>query len=576
MMSVMKNKFIVAAIVLFVLRILAGRLVGVIFIPFADGDDALMVRYSYIEDHFLYQLQTTVNVMDKEMGFPLFLSLLKNTGIAYPDAISFLWLLSAITFTILFVTLTKVRRNEILLLIYSIVLFTPISFSWVGLRVYRNSALVPFYFLILTLILWLFVIYWKKLELTFKQRILFGVVFGILFSWTYFMKEDGIWLLMILIAVIAVCLIHKIFFESQPVKEKFYHVLILFLPLAIFFSCQTAYKAVNYHFFGVYETNNRTNGELGKFLANVYKIKSDDRNGSIWAPADAILKAFDASPTLKQNDKLRNAVIDPPDWYDWYNGGKNIFENPIHGDFFSWIMLSALHDSGTCDSPASQEIYLRQVNLELAEAFENGTLKKDDKFQITSSMGGRTFSEILELKNYVATTYLTHIVLLYYDLPQIINPHILESRLYFDGNEPSEELISRYADIIQRACEVTNMNLLEKNEHFDSANRFVTTIILIYRILNCVTFIAAFIGIILAVRKIICTSVKEYYDEAIIAVIAEGSLLLSAVYAVAISWFCQFLIDLDNLTFYGIGMVPMLTIFEIFGSYLFLRLWKKI
>ena len=101
MLNVMKNKFILAAIALFTLRFLAGRLIGVIFIPGAEGDDALLVRYSYLSEHFLNQNQI-YEVMVKEMGFPLFLDLLNKTGIVYPDAISFLWLLSAIAFTILF------------------------------------------------------------------------------------------------------------------------------------------------------------------------------------------------------------------------------------------------------------------------------------------------------------------------------------------------------------------------------------------------------------------------------------------------------------------------------------------
>ncbi len=570
-MTVIKNKFLLAAIALFIFRVLSGRLIGVIFIPWADDDDALLVRYSYLEEHFVNQNWISYEVMVKEMGFPIFLTLLRKTGIVYTDAISFLWLLSAIAFTILFATLTKVRRNEILLLVYAVVLFNPIAFSFVGFRLYRNSALVSFYFLVLTLIVWLFVIYWKKLEWTFRRRILFSVVLGFLFSWTYFMKEDGIWLLMILIAVIAVCLIHKIFLESQSVKEKLYHVLILFLPLAIFFSCLTAYKSVNNHFFGVYETNNRTNGELGQFVKLVYKIKSDDRNGNIWAPADAILKAFDASPTLKSNDKLRNAVIHPP---DWYSGGKDIFEKPIHGDFLGWIMLSALKDSGTCDSPANQEIYMRKVNSELATAFENGTLEKETKFQITSSMGGLTFSEILQLKKYVAVTYIEHILLIHH-----LTINLPAEKIWFDEKDNYEERVAKYEDIINRACEVTNINLFEKNEHVDLANLFIIEILSIYRVLNLVMFIAAFIGIILAVRKIISTSIKKSYDEAIITVIVVGSLILSAVYAFAISWFSQFLMDPESgfyqLTFYGIGIIPMLTIFEIFGTYLCIRLWKK-
>lgn len=567
----MNNKFIFAAIVLFVLRVLIGRLVGVRFIPPSAGDDALLLNYSQLESHFLNE-DHIYEIMVKEMGFPVFLYLLNKTGIVYTDATSFLWLLAAIIFTILFATLTKIRRNEILLLVYSIVLFMPISFSFVGIRVYRNSILTPFYFLVITLMVGLFVIYWKKLELTFKQRIIFSIVFGFLFSWTYFMKEDGIWLLMCLIAVIVICLIHKIFLESQAVKEKIYHVLILFLPLAIFFSCQTAYKSVNHHFFGVYETNNRTNGELGKFVSNVYKIKSDDRNGKFWAPTDAIFKAFDASPTLKENDKLKNAVINLPSWYS--EEPKTIFEKPIHGDFLGWIMLNALNASGTCDSPASQEIYLRQVNAELAAAFENGTLEKEHKFQITSSMGGLTFDEIWQLKEYVASTYIIHTLLIYYDMHKVD-----EERLYFGENVNYEEQVVKYDDLIKRACDVLNIDLFEKNEHDVLANLVILVIFSIYRVFNLFTFIAAFIGTILAVRKIILTSVKEYYDEAIIAFIAVSSLLLSAVYAFAISWFCQFLIDsledFWHLTLYGIGIIPFITIFEIFGTYLLYRMMKS-
>ena len=145
------------------------------------------------------------------------------------------------------------------------------------------------------------------------------------------------------------------------------------------------------------------------------------------------------------------------------------------------------------------------------------------------------------------------------------------------GEKIYEEQVIKYEDVIKRACEVTNINLFEKNEHADLAYNFIMTLIFsIYRTLNCVMIITAFIGIILTIRKIVHTSVKEYYDETLIAVIAVSSLMLSAVYALAISWFCQFIInsgnDFSSLTFYGIGIIPMLTIFEIFGTYLFYRM----
>ena len=570
-----KKTFIITGAIFFVLRILAGRLMGAIFWPQLGDDDLLMIRYADLNDHFIAQTPPYIDLLVKNMGFPVFLDLLKVTGVNYIDAMSLIWFLSAIAFTFLFATLTQFRRREIWLCVYVFVLFTPIAFSYVGVRVYRNSALAPFYFLVITLMANIFVVYWKNLELSLKKRMVFSVVFGVLFSWTYYMKEDGIWLLMCLVAMIILCLIHKYFLENQSVKEKFVHTLILILPLVIWFSCTEFYKGVNEHYFGVKIINNRTEGELGNFLKNVHKIKSDERSFLFWAPTDAIMKAFDVSETLKNNDALKDAVIHTP----WITNkdAPTIFDRQIPGDFFGWVMLTAIYETKTCSSLAEQEAYLKKVNQELETAFESGVLEKDNRFYLTYSMGGLTFDELLNLRIGIIVTFRSFLTLDAYE--KISIP--AEKTYYLpDVNDKAdiEEKNLRFKSIIEIAGEFTNIDYFEKNKYIDEANIFASSMFKIYGVFNCIMFTLAFGGLFLTLKKIKETSVKNCADIALIAVIVIGSLLLAVVYSLAISWYSAYMnpANVWGAPFYGIGIIPFLAVFEVFGTYLFLNSFKSI
>ena len=372
---------------------------------------------------------------------------------------------------------------------------------------------------------------------------------------------------MSLAAIIVTCFFHEVFIDTKTLKEKFIHTLILFLPLIMWFSGTVAYKSINEHYFGVYIINNRTEGELGRFLKNVYHIKSAERTGKIWAPADAVMKAFDTSETLKNNVELRENVLHTP-WFT--NADKpTIFEAPIHGDFLGWVMLSSIYDTKTCLTLADQETYFKKVNQELETAFENGTLEKDDKFYIASSMGGRTFSEILQLKEGIALAYILHLFV-------TDNPNITEYRIYTDNDKTFEDTVADYKGIIAKAGDFANIDFFAKNEYYKQAYTFSLITFWIYRVLNLVLVSCSFVGIFLAVRKIIHSSVKECSNTLLTVVIVTGTLLLSAVYALAISWFSEFLVVTAALNFYGIGIIPMLIIFEVFGTYLFLNSFKSI
>ena len=179
----------------------------------------------------------------------------------------------------------------------------------------------------------------------------------------------------------------------------------IFMPFAIFVIAINIYKGINYHYFGIYETNTRTNGELGEFVEKIYKIESTERTTDVWAPEDAIKKAFNASPTLKKNKKIFRKIEKS------YWGKGNLKKNPIKGDYLTWALRYALDNAGLWESEKQVSELFHQINEELDEAFQKGTLKKDKKIQLVSSMGGRSLQEIISMKDMIIKTYKITILL---------------------------------------------------------------------------------------------------------------------------------------------------------------------
>ena len=551
------KKFFIAVFGLLAIRIFFSRLTGVWFPTNQHFDDELMISYANFYQHFINHSEIFNETLIKNIGFPVFLNLSGEIGLVYTDALSLLWFFAALLSVVLFYKVTEITKKSVWLMIYAFVLFTPAAFdSWCGTRLYRNAVLAPLYFIVLNMTAIIFVKHFDSVKINLLKFFPYQVALGLFLTLTFYVKEDGVWILAVLIFVLIVCLIKNLLQKNFSIPYKFFHLCILILPLIIFWCGTNFYKDINYKYFGVREINTRTEGEVGKFVKSVYKIKSDERTGKIWAPADAVQKAFDASETLKNNPKLRDAVFYSP----WFRN--NIFENQIHGDFLGWVLLTAVRDSGTCTTLAEQENYFKKVNAELDAAFANGTLEKDSKIQLVSSMGGRSFIEILKLSKLVIQAYGIHISLYEY-IPGSIPAQRLPPQ-----NE-QEELWTN------TAINLTHINLLEQNENSELMNALISILFIIYGVGQTVLFIFGFIGTCWGIFKIVKKEIS-FSDKLTLAVlIATGIFLLAIIYAVAISWFCEFISPSElrhfALKFYSIGLIPMFMSFEIFGMYLFYR-----
>ncbi len=536
-------------------RLWIGQMLGVWFPGEQGADDALMILYSAFPNYF--RGADPSFCMHKELGMPLFLQLVNASGISYPAVISLIWVACALLMAFICVNILNARNvkagSAVPFAAYIFTLFTPCAFDmFCGTRLYRAGILGPMYLMVFELLFIILLLIFKDPKK--KSIITLSVFTAFVFSFTYYVKEDGIWLIPVLLMFAVFWIISCIVTHKDSLLRAF---VIAVIPFVVFILVTVAYKGINYKYFGVFETNVRSSGESGKFVEYIYKIDSPDRTNEIWAPKDAIEQAFEVSDTLKAHPELKDAIYTS----FWVEG--NIDEHPLHGDFLTWTLQDAIYDSGVCSSIKEKEAFFAQVNSELKAAFKDGRLKKcSDRISIVSSIGPKTGREIGEAAVNAFRSYGYHVLLKEYEFGGVV---LTSEELEIDG--PASIIANWYLIPLRDRSEIGARQFEVK-----LVKPFVSLIFAIWRIISPIVMVIAFIGVILTVF-----GKKRDAKGVILSLTALGMLGISYVYSFMIQLFCTQFDGINILAekMYSIGVVPLILIYDIIGISLFLGFISK-
>ena len=267
---ILKNRNILVFISLSIpvlFRVYLGELTGVWFPSDQAYDDALLIQYA-LSTHYQYSDHLTLL---KTMSFPWFLDLVYISQLNYTLVLSLLWCLAAI---LIFRLLYKNTNNICVSLFFFLyVLFMPTAFEiWMGTRLYRNSIIAPFIIIVFYFIISNIFLVCKNKNFNNKKLFISSIIFGLFFTFSFYIKEDGIWLLMCLISSVILCssiIVTRFIFSNTNNKYRVNNLIsifLLFLPLLIFGVGTNVYKYINYQFTGVSAIETRTQGELGRFV----------------------------------------------------------------------------------------------------------------------------------------------------------------------------------------------------------------------------------------------------------------------------------------------------------------------
>jgi hypothetical protein len=530
--------FLILSLVLVAFRYVLGANQRYFAMPDSGFDDQLLFDYANLPGYFHgYNFLS----LAKTLSFSIFLGVNKIIGLPYSFALTSIYFLAAVL--IFLVVRNFIKSRVVQFILFGFVLYLPSAFDqWVGVRIYRNAIIVPFGIITLALFM-LFLIAFLNDE-AFKSKFLKGGILGISLSCAYFIKESGFYWLPILIfaciVVLCVSVVRVIRsrkqFSSRMRLKIIAGILVSIFPLILLFGSINVYKAVNYHFFGVYEIETRTSGEVGKFVQNIYKIKSDNRNDHIWAPFDAIEKAFETSSTLQQYPELLYDI----EHNDFFEDG-----DPIKGDFLGWVLRVSLNKEGYWTDEMEMSNTFFKVNSEINSAFKSGALEKETRFQITSSAGGFSESEVIGLAYPILGILDDNIRFSQYDV---------NNSAKFQYNENDRV---RYETITNMPTEAVELN---------SFTRIADLIMNIYKTLSMVFFIFAVVGfaglfINLCIKRSKISN-RELFSFISLIVLAGSTIVV----AIGTAWFCAFL-DMGTTAthFYGVDVLPFVAMFELIG-----------
>lgn len=536
--NVLTNPMWYIMAILSVIRVILGVKLGIWFPAGQVWDDRLMVVYATLSEHFS---KPEYYSLLKDMSFPVFLRLSAYIHIPYAAILGILWIMAALFVFSLVYRLSGKKWISFAFYIY--VLFFPQAFEvWIGTRFYRNAIIGPF--VIVTLVLMI------KLVINAicpgKGWLRDLILLGLFFSFTYYIKEDGIWLIVCLLFAMIVSFICIVLKRKEIIRKA----LLICIPLCLFALSTLGYKAVNLKCFGVFEINTRTEGELAKFYENCYKVETQSGNQNVWLPMEAMEKVFAASKTLASYPEVFQDFATSL----WAEGDN--YANPLKGDISAWAFRESLYYTGNFTSEKDVQILFKQVNEELDEAFKNGTLKKSNKLQILPSTIGYSREEIKKVIEYGFEGLKGAVLLKGYN---------------FSIPTMSEEEIVENLEIVDRAVVYTNTPYLEDYSEQSRISASIVPIIVsiskVYRILNPVLFVLTVLIIIFELAKVIINVCRRrtnklrrkslWYSFAAFVFLGVGF-----IFSFAISWFSAFTFsdgfNMTILNFYNAALPGIL------------------
>lgn len=322
--------------------------------------------------------------LSKGISYPLFLVLARKLFLPYSALLSLLQAAGAG----LFVQALSLRLQNPYgrAALYLLLLFSPVSLTLlVTQRLYRMAIVPGMVLLVFSGMIGLTL----RKDQPLKRQLPWALLTGLALAFFWQIREDSAWI-MPFIAVMTVWNIGYVILVLHnriSRKQILLHCLVLMLPMFLLFVGNSGIAAINALHYGVFLTNDRTEGSFAELMSLFYRLESDTTVSSdIWISRDTIAKAENVSPTLQQLCPLLDTYVE-----DWSTAN-----GEIPGDHFSWVLRDAVQDSGYAEDAVSAQNFYNSVFSELLTAIDQNklSLKQDGAVYFSSQSRGVPVGEI--------------------------------------------------------------------------------------------------------------------------------------------------------------------------------------
>ncbi len=348
------RKFLIIIGIITLIRFLISYKLPSFYIKNLVYDDGLMIYQltSLLGGKYLGKYSDFILI--KGVVFPFFLYLARSINISYSSLLTILYILASMYFT---KSLDKVIKNKkVLIIIYTVLLFNPITFSSeLFQRLYRNSLTSIEILFFLGTIIRLFLS-----DNKLKKDIINYVLLGIIMSIMYMTREDNIWTIVVLFILVA----YKI------IKNKNYKIaLVCAIPLVLLYLNLNIVSYINYKHYGIYTYNEIQKSSFKNTFKKILQIKDDTELHQVSIPKTTIYK-------LSENTKTFNISKEEIDkFYEIINEGEEIYNGNI-----VWYFRQLVYKNNKLDNGKKSEKYFKKLGKELDKLFKEKKVEKEFAF----------------------------------------------------------------------------------------------------------------------------------------------------------------------------------------------------
>lgn len=366
---------------------------------FAGYDDQLFIDFGneLLQGHWLGDYST--RALSKGISYSLFMVLGNKVHLSYGILLGLFNILASGVST--FALRPLIKNRWLLIVIYSFFLYSPITFTGeYSTRIYRNTIVVPTVLLVIGCLIGLYFRRNGKL----KTFIPWSIGLGFIFPFYWYIREDSLWLLPLLLGGLIIIAGGVIFENAQDLtfrkslaslkktamsRTQLVKLFLCILPFLLLFTTHVVLKNTNEARYGIAVVNDRTGGAFGQISKQLIRMDDgtdlNETNSKIWVSHKALEKAEAVSPTLR-------TISTKIDWI--YHGSTWSHGEDIAGDIIFWALREAAAHAGYYTDAQKTEAFWQKVNKELANAYKTKQLTKKKEIYLAATGDGKRIKDL--------------------------------------------------------------------------------------------------------------------------------------------------------------------------------------
>lgn len=310
----------------------------------------------------------------------------------------------------------KITNKNILLLIFTFLLFNPIMFSTELCRMYRDGIYTALVMFLVSSVLGIF--------LSRKESILklvgYHIVLGLSFTAIFLCREETIWIMPFII-VTTITTILFVIYDSKCL-EKAKKLLLYVIPLIVFLISTLTVCTLNYKHYGVFQLNQYWSREFKEAYGAMTRVLPTKEFSKVPVTREAINEIIRVSPTFKSVGKeiLGSA-------FRWSLCGDGAILE-IQGGWYHWALMEAMQRNGYFQTATKANDFYTAVANEINAACEMGFVENCLPYKRVSNTGRFGIKDLWNTFIKSKDTIKFQLDLVGVEIP-IINTDILEASI---------------------------------------------------------------------------------------------------------------------------------------------------